>query len=380
MSVRLGILSDFLEERWPSMDVCSEMLQAHTATASQGRLTPVPLTPVFRRRFGRIRVRPLCRLAFNVDRYLNRYFDYPRFLHDHGSADLYHIVDHSYAHLVHALPARRCGVFCHDLDGFRCLLDPRHNPRPCWFRRLMSGVLSGLRQAAVVFHSTQELRRQIERFGIVDPDRLVHAPYGISPEFSETARAGFEDPPADGPYLMHVGSCIPRKRVDVLLDVYAKVRATFPGLRLVQVGGEWTAEQRAQMEQRGLEANVTQLRGLSRHALAALYRRAKLVLQPSEAEGFGLPVIEALACGTVVVASDLGVLREVGGPAVVYCPVGDVAAWTDAVRALLRQPASAPAREERLRRAQQYSWAAHVRTIAETYLNLLENSAPRPLP
>ena len=78
--------------------------------------------------------------------------------------------------------------------------------------------------------------------------------------------------------------------------------------------------------------------------LAAVYRRAALVLQPSEAEGFGLPVAEALACGTPVLASDLAVLREVGGEAAVYRAVGDVPAWSDGrARAPRRTPS--PARD-----------------------------------
>ena len=63
---------------------------------------------------------------------------------------------------------------------------------------------------------------------------------------------------------------------------------------------------------------------LDRATLAAVYRRSALVLLPSEREGFGLPVLEALACGTPVVASDIDALREVGGDAVRYCPAEDV--------------------------------------------------------
>ena len=64
--------------------------------------------------------------------------------------------------------------------------------------------------------------------------------------------------------------------------------------------------------------------------LAEVYRRAPVVLIPSGAEGFGLPVIEALACGAAVVASDIPALREAGGPAAAFVPVGDVGAWSDA--------------------------------------------------
>src|SRR5204863_273063 len=75
----------------------------------------------------------------------------------------------------------------------------------------------------------------------------------------------------------------------------------------------------------GLADHLVCLDDVDEPTLAALYRRAAIVLQPSEREGFGLPLIEAMACGTPVVASDLAALREVGGDAVRYCPVGEAA-------------------------------------------------------
>jgi glycosyltransferase involved in cell wall biosynthesis len=95
------------------------------------------------------------------------------------------------------------------------------------------------------------------------------------------------------------------------------------------------------------------------------------VLLTSEAEGFGLPVIEALACGAIVAVSDIPVLREVGGAAVVYCPVADVSAWVKTVEQLLENPTSAPEYSLRLAQAQKYSWSAHAQTIANAYLQLL---------
>jgi glycosyltransferase involved in cell wall biosynthesis len=93
-------------------------------------------------------------------------------------------------------------------------------------------------------------------------------------------------------------------------------------------------------------------------------------LVPSESEGFGLPVIEALACGAVVIASDIPVLREVGGEAVVYCPVADVAAWSNTIRRVLTEPGFAPTREVRLAMARRYSWREHARIIGQAYLDL----------
>ena len=81
---------------------------------------------------------------------------------------------------------------------------------------------------------------------------------------------------------------------------------------------------------------------LTRRELAAVYRRATILLMPSEAEGFGLPVVEAMASGTPVVATDLAVLREVGGRAAEYCGLSDTDAWTTTVCALAAERREQP--------------------------------------
>ena len=81
------------------------------------------------------------------------------------------------------------------------------------------------------------------------------------------------------------------------------------------------------MRELGFGDAIVVLPALDRSTLAAVYRRCALLLMPSEREGFGLPVLEALACGTPVVASDAPALREVGGYAAAYCPVDDLEAW-----------------------------------------------------
>jgi glycosyltransferase involved in cell wall biosynthesis len=156
----------------------------------------------------------------------------------------------------------------------------------------------------------------------------------------------------------------------MLLGVFAAIRVSFPKLSLIQVGGTWSKESEASLDRFGLRDSVLQLRGLPSEHLAELYRRATVVLLPSEAEGFGLPIIEALACGAIVVASDIPVLREVGGDAVLYCPVGDVAAWVGALSRVLSDMTLAPHPEVRLSRAARFSWTAHARTIADAYLRL----------
>lgn len=367
LPLRLAVVRDYRAERWPSMDLCADQLLAHLPAD----VAAADVAPPFRRPFGHLPLLPPT-TAFNADRLLNRHLLLPRAVWRAARrADFVHVVDHSYAHVVRAVPPGRAGVYCHDLDAFRCLLDPAQDPRPWWFRRLARRTLGGLRRAAVVFYNSRRTAEQLLAAGLVRPERLVAAPLGVAAEFTPTAARPVALPLAvDPPFLLHVGSNIPRKRLDVLLDVFAAVRPRRPGVRLVQVGGPWPTALAERIERLRLGPFVSQVRDLSRQQLAELYRRAAAVLVPSEAEGFGLPVIEALACGAVVVASDIPTLREAGGEAAVYCPVGDVTAWAETVGRVLSDPGFPPPRDSRLAHAARFSWREHARLIAETYWRL----------
>ncbi|WP_163784892.1 glycosyltransferase family 4 protein [Myxococcus vastator] len=381
LPARLALLMDPREEGWPSMDLVGEaLLEGLAAHPSEVHATAVrPVMPAVLRRLPRVGARDA---AFNADRLLTRFGLYPgRALFTRGQYDAFHVVDHTYAQLVHALPAARTGVYCHDLDAFRSVLEPRREPRPAWFRAMARAQLAGLERSAIVFHSTQAVRAELLAHGVVPESRLVWAPYGVSPEYRAEPTPGTPDtretvlsPLGGRPYLLHVGSAIPRKRLDVLFAVFAALRARAPELRLVQQGGALNDTQRAQVAALGIGDALLQPPRQERATLAGLYRHAAAVLVTSEAEGFGLPVIEALACGAPVVASDLPVLREVGAEACTYCPVGDVPAWVESVTSLLTGRGAQPSREARLSRAARFTWAAHARTVLDAYLRLLDTS------
>ncbi|MCY6494521.1 glycosyltransferase [Leptolyngbya sp. GGD] len=367
--MRAALLCDYPEEQWHSMDLCAQMLLSHWRMDRRWQLDPI--RPPFHHRVARLPKLRGRKVAFNSDRLLNRFWDYPNYVKRLASQfDIFHVCDHSYAQLVHELPAERTGVYCHDIDAFRSLIDPGQEPRPGWYRAMSQRILDGLQKAAIVFYSTASVRQQLEHYQLVDPNRLIQASYGISPEFSpiETAPSLFPEL-ADFPFILHVGSCIPRKRIDVLLDVFAQLRDRHPNLRLVKVGGDWTSEQNEQLDRLEIRSRLIQFHNLSTHEIAALYRRSAAVLVTSQAEGFGLPVIESLACGAIAVVSDLPVLREVGGEAAIYCPVGEIATWVETVDAVLVGQRT-PEKSLRLAQASRYSWQTHTKAITQAYLQL----------
>jgi glycosyltransferase involved in cell wall biosynthesis len=321
-------------------------------------------------------------LAFKIDRGLNRWWDYPRRLRAIASSfDVFHVVDHTYAHLVHALPPEKTVVTCHDIDTFRSLFYPTEEPRSPLFRAMARRILEGLSKAARVSCDTAAIRNELVAHGAVDPDRVTVVPVGVSGAFTSTpqpddadlvARTGLTE---NDVVLLHVGSTIARKRIDVLLETFAAVRQRVPNARLVRVGSPLTADQTALGSALGIGDRVLSLGAVDETTLAAMYRRAALVLQPSSREGFGLPLIEALASGTPVVATAIATLREVGGDAATYCPLGDSAAWADTIVVLLAERRQAP---ERWRarvaagcaRARCFTWARYSDRMIDIYRSL----------
>jgi glycosyltransferase involved in cell wall biosynthesis len=390
--LRVAVVCDYPEEHWPSMDLVGEMILTHLHLGQAGAVEAERVCPPFRHRHTRLPVVGRSAAARNADRLVNRFHDYPRVLRrlaGTGRFDLYHLVDHSYSQLVHALPPGRAVVTCHDLDTFRCLFEPALEPRSRWFRAMAGRILSGLKRAAAIACDGVATRDALAARGVIAADRLHVVPLGLSPEFTadpdprhdaEAARLLGPAGPAD---LLHVGSNIPRKRIDVLLSVFATVRQARPGARLIKVGGPLPPDLDQKARDLGVSDAVVTLPFLDRHVLAAVYRRAALVLLPSDAEGFGLPVVEALSCGAPLLASDLPVLRAVAGDAATYRPVGDVAAWSAAALTLLDEPRHAPAASAARRAAGQgrghlFSWSAHADRLMAIYHEVISRPDAAP--
>jgi glycosyltransferase involved in cell wall biosynthesis len=375
--LRVAIVADYAEEDWPSMDLVADMLTDRLRGEHAGAIDAALIRPPMPRRLTHL---PFVagKLAV-LDRAAARQWDYPRQLEAaRRGFDVYHIVDHTYAHLVHGLPAARTIVTCHDVDAFRSILQPDEERRSLPFRWMADRILNGLRKAAHVPCDSEATRDALVELAAFPADRLSVIANGADPGGSPIAdpatdfEAGRILGPRQGVELLHVGSTIDRKRIDVLLEVFAALRRVRPDVRLIRVGGPFTGAQRAQARDLGVADAIAIVPFVDRGTLSAIYRRAALTLLPSEREGFGLPLVESLACGTPMVASDIPVFRELGRNAVTYAALGDVAAWRDAVIALLAERHDDPERwrarcQRGITRAADFSWSQYATAVASLY-------------
>ncbi|HEY6962603.1 MAG TPA: glycosyltransferase family 1 protein [Gaiellaceae bacterium] len=210
-------------------------------------------------------------------------------------------------------------------------------------------VPRSVHRALRVFTVSERTRRDLEELYGVPSEKIVVTPNGVDERFAPGT--------GGGGYLLYVGAIQQRK--DPLAALAA---ARDVGLPLVVVGPE-----REPQLARALRDGGALLRGwVDGEELARLYRDAEALVFPSRYEGFGLPVVEAMASGTPVVATDDAAVREVAGDAALYAPRDELGASVR--RALAERARYAAAGVER---ARSFSWAAAARATLAVYEELL---------
>jgi glycosyltransferase involved in cell wall biosynthesis len=249
------------------------------------------------------------------------------------------------------------------------LIFPETYPaRGRWFHR--RGIAAAARRADLVITTSRAAAAEIEEHTAIDASRLRVVPNGVdlgdaSDEEVDAVRTAFDLP--DRPYVLWVGTLEPRKNVGVLVEAFARWAATSDvPHRLVLAGPKgWVEDRDAVLAPaRRLGDRVRVIGHVDGAQLRGLYRGADVFAFPSLHEGFGLPVLEAMAQATPVVCADIPALAELTGTAARLVPVNDPDGWASALDDLARDHGE----RERLaaagrRRAEAFSWA---RCIADT--------------
>ena len=302
-----------------------------------------------------------------------------------------HVCDHSNALYVPWLRRIPHVVTCHDLIAVRRALGEFEGERTRWSgRRLQQMIRAGLRQADRIVCDSDATRRDVQR--LVHPGEYAVIPPGLSPIFvrvpQDEALASLRplrpaacDPAAwdrviAGPYLLHVGGNQWYKNRAGLVDTYRALLERMPAAPpLVVVGKPLPREIADAIAASSLQGRVIALDGISDRELAAVYSRAALLLFPSLAEGFGWPVLEAMACGCRVVTSNRAPMTEVGGDAATYCDPENPKGVAEVVEAVLHEPDT----ERRTRVNEGLSRAGRFssRAMARAYLSVYHEAVDR---
>jgi len=254
---------------------------------------------------------------------------------------------------------------------------------PGWASYYKRAFQESVRWASFLLVNSESVRNDLQELYGVSPEKVVVSYNGIDQtvfrQFSPQVCEGIREQVSGGvPYILYVGSIHPRKNFIRLLRAYERLREWYrEPLRLVIVGRYLFGSARrtvSEAYQRHRHKEELVWRGnVSDEELVKLYNGAVVVAYPSLYEGFGYPVGEAMACGTVVVTSRVSSLPEVGGEAAFYA---DPYSEEDIARALyeaLTEPAEARALriQKGLKHIQRFSWDHTVQKIAEALRSYL---------
>jgi glycosyltransferase involved in cell wall biosynthesis len=221
-------------------------------------------------------------------------------------------------------------------------------------------------RAAFVLTVSEYSRREIASWAGVDEQKVVNVGNGVGEPF--TAFGPIHEP--GYPYLLYVGSHKPHKNLTRLLQAYA-ISGIGQDIRLVMTGAP-SGDLKATMHELRLNGNVAFAGTANNEDLAQLYRGALGFVFPSLYEGFGLPPLEAMACGVPVLTSNVCSLPDVVGDAAVLVDPLDVQAIAEGIRTLVQNSdLRAKLRQKGLQRAREFSWPETARKTGDVLRKVL---------
>jgi glycosyltransferase involved in cell wall biosynthesis len=275
-------------------------------------------------------------------------------------------------------PAIRCRsvVTIHDCIH---LMFPQYLPGRLAYVYAKASMWSATRKADRILTVSEASKRDILRFFDVPAEKVAVIYNAIDERFLAPADAGRielvkQRYQLDKPFVLYVGNIKPHKNLERLIDAFGRARGQCSGdLRLVIVGDEISKYPplRQAVHKHKLDKHVRFLGFQPTETLAVFYRLARAFVFPSLYEGFGLPPLEAMACGTPVVTSNVSSLPEVAGGAALLVDPHDTNAIAHGIcRTVSDEALRADLIARGLERARSFSWAQSVRKIHEIYLDV----------
>ncbi len=318
--------------------------------------------------------------GLGIKKYYETFWRHPRAV-SRLEADIFHVLDQSDAHIVYGLyrANKPVVVTCHDLVQFiypEILQD--QSRIPALSMAMWKYSVGGMEKANHVIAVSSNTAEDVTRILEIKPGQTTVVPNGINSEFrvlptSEVAeiRKQYTLSP-DTFCLLNVGSTHQRKNLLAVLQVLKNLKGQGFPICLWRIGDKFTREQKAFIQAHDLESYIFDFGNPDKARLVQIYNAADVLLAPSLYEGFGLTIVEAMACGTPVITSNVSSLPEVVGDAGILIDPNSWQAIADAVIELYKNPTLYNNLIEKgLARVQFFSWENTAEQVATIYEKLL---------
>jgi glycosyltransferase involved in cell wall biosynthesis len=285
-----------------------------------------------------------------------------------GKLDLFHSPDFVLPPIQGNIPTL---LTVHDLS----FVHYPHTFTPALVNYLNRVVPWSVARASHILADSEATRQDLVQLWQVDPAKITVLYSGVSHAFRPVTekkqlkatrrKYGL----GDAPYLFSVSSIQPRKNFQLLIRAFKPIAAQWPHNLVIAGGKGWLYDEiLAEVGRQGLDGRVLFTGFVDDGDLPALYTGATLFLFPSLYEGFGLPILEAMACGTPVVASNASCLPEVVDEAGRLLPPEDETAWTAVIHELLDDPAQrGRLAADGFLQSRQFSWSRAGRQLLALY-------------
>ena len=269
----------------------------------------------------------------------------------------------------------------HDLIG---MLFPANLPpvsRFYWSKWLPFTVRFATHILADSAHTAGDIMRLLK----IPPERITVVPFGVDPQYrllkeSQPAQFIRQKYQLSEQFILFVSTLEPRKGLDTLVEAFARLRHTYPKLKLVLAGqpGWYTERLFAQTNLESVHQDIIFTGYMPDDELVAIYNAATLLAFPSRYEGFGLTVLEAMACGTPVVCSNSASLPEVAGDAAIMVPPDQPDLLAEAIRRVLDDESlRQEMRHKGLAQAAHFTWEQTAQKTLAVYEKVLSNACYR---
>jgi len=307
----------------------------------------------------------------------SRYVSYPRQAR-RGQSDVNHVLEHGYGHLLWALDPARTIVTVHDLIPLARWAGRMNGVDRGRFPLLNKLSVNALRRARYLIADSRSTARDLVDLCGCGVDRIRVIPLGVSARFvakttgeRQRARASFGFPGYETDLILILGNAYYKNletSLAVLRDLLPVLSRPAKIVHLGQHGHSWVAA----LKKAGLGDHVIEIDRLSRERVPDLYNSVDCLLFPSHYEGFGWPVLEAMACGVPVVCSDAASLPEIAGDAAILAKATDVAAIARGVKSILENRDLRTSMIDRGRKqAAKFRWDTYAAEVMGIYREIL---------